>query len=60
MRDQILAKHYQNPLEVQGKRITIMKELPKEVVQKRRDYKKLTDKLRPEDIRYRWEIPESL
>lgn len=37
-----------------------MKELPKEVISARKNYKKLTEKLNLENTRYRWEIPEGL
>lgn len=44
----------------QGKRIRIMKELLKEIVQRRKYYRKLVEKLNSEHVRYRWLIPECL
>lgn len=60
IRDQILMKHSQNPLEIQGGKILFMKELPKEIIQSRRSYKKIVDKLKGDNVRYRWELPEGL
>lgn len=44
----------------QGKQIRILKELPKEVVQTRKNYKMLIEKLISDGVRYRWQIPEGL
>lgn len=60
MREDILRKHCKNPLEIDGKRIIIMKELSRQVLQERKKYRKLTEKLRLKNIRYRWELPEGL
>lgn len=40
MRDMILSKHYKEPMEIMEKQIRIMKELPREVLQARKNYKK--------------------
>lgn len=60
LRDMIFSKQYQEPLEVSGKKIKIWREFPKEVVKQRKEFKLLTDSLRREQIRYRWEIPRGV
>lgn len=60
MKNLILAEHYQEPLEVLGKRIKIWKELPKEIIQRRKDFKQLVEKLRQEQVCYRWEVPHGI
>lgn len=37
-----------------------MKQLPRNVLQNRKKYRKLTDKLKQLNIRYRWEIPQGV
>lgn len=37
-----------------------MKELPKEIVQRRKNYRKLVEQLNMEHVRYRWLVPEGL
>lgn len=56
MRDIILPKHFHEPMMVLGKRIKIWKELPNEVIQQRKTFKQLTEKLIQGKIRFRWEI----
>lgn len=56
MRDLILAKQYQEPMEISGKRIKIWREMPRDLIIQRKEYRQLTDKLRQEQVRYRWEI----
>lgn len=56
MRNLILTKNTEEPMEVMGKRIKIWKELPKEVFQQRKKFKQLTEKLIQRKIRFRWEI----
>lgn len=56
----ILAKHFHEPMEVSGKRIKIWKELPKEVIHERKNYKKLIDKLNLEKIHYRWDLSQGV
>lgn len=46
MRDLIFVRHYQDPLEVLGKRIKIWKELPRDLIKQRKEFKQLVDKLR--------------
>lgn len=60
MRDAILNKQYHEPMEISGKRIKIWKELPKDVIQQRKEFKQLLDRLRLEQIQYRWEIPRGI
>lgn len=38
MKEEILRKHYKNPLEIDGKRIKIMKELPKKLPRNKEIY----------------------
>lgn len=59
-RDLILAKHFQEPMEISGKGIKIWKELSKTVIQQRKAFKQLIDKLIQKKIRYRWEIPNGV
>lgn len=37
-----------------------MKDLPKSILQQRKKFKKLTDKLKHRNVRFRWEILEGL
>lgn len=60
MCDLILAKQYQEPMEIMGKQIKIWKELLRELIKQRKEYRQLTDKLRQEQVRYRWEIPRGV
>lgn len=60
MWDLIFASHYREPVEVQGKKIKIWRELPKEVIKQRKEMKQLTDRLRLEQIKYRWEVPRGI
>lgn len=57
---EIWAKSFKEPLEKEGKTIRILKELPKIVIENRKDFKPLTDKLKKLRVRYRWEIPFGL
>lgn len=58
--DEILDKQFKEPLHNKGKVIRILKELPKDVLQMRRNYRKITERLSSEHNRYRWQIPEGL
>lgn len=60
LRDSIFARHYQEPLEIAGKKIKIWRELPKVMIKQRKEYKQLVEKLRSEQIRYRWEMPRGI
>lgn len=57
IRDLILSRHFQEPLEVLGKKVKIWKELPREVIQQRKNFKQLVEKLKQDQIRFRWELP---
>lgn len=59
-RDLVLRKHFQEPMEVLGKRIKIWKEIPKEVVLQRKQFKPLVEKLSQDKVRFRWEIPRGV
>lgn len=60
MKEEILTKSYKEPLELEGEQIKILKELPKKVLESRKQLKPLTDKLKKLKIRFRWEIPNGL
>lgn len=57
MKEEIFHKAYKDPLEIEGETIKILKELPKKVIETRKQYKPLVDKLKKLKIRFRWEIP---
>lgn len=59
-KEEILKKHYETPLEVDNKKILVLKEIPRKALIRRKSYKKLIDFLIAKDIRYRWELPEGL
>lgn len=60
MRDAIFSEQYQEPLEIGGKRIKIWKELPRDLIKQRREFKQIVDKLRQEQTRYRWKVPRGI
>lgn len=60
LRDEILDRQTREPLMDKGKQVRIMKELPKQILQNRRNYRKLIEKLSTEHVRYRWLIPEGV
>lgn len=60
LKEEIIKQNYDNPIEVKGKKVTIMKELPRQVIAQRRTFKSLTDKLRKKKMRFRWEIPSGI
>lgn len=57
MRDLIFTRQFKEPMEVKGKYIKIWKELPRDLIKQRREFKQLVDRLRQEQVKYRWEIP---
>lgn len=57
IRDLILSRHFQEPLESQGKKVKIWKELPREVLQQRKSFRQLVEKLKKDQVRFRWELP---
>lgn len=54
MKEVILCEQFQNLFKVQFTKIIVMKELPRKMVQERKGFKKLTDKLRKQKIRFHW------
>lgn len=46
MKDEILKLSFLNPMEVKGKKVIIMKELPKQLLVDRKIFRKLTDRLK--------------
>lgn len=54
-----MKQQYSDLLKIESKNI-IMKELPGKIVQDRKLFKKLTDKLRQKNIRFIWEIPQGM
>lgn len=60
IKEDIIAKSYKSPFEINGKTIKILKELPKKVIHHRKEYRSLTEKLKNFKIIYRWEFPEGL
>lgn len=60
IRDEIFEKQLKAPLQIQDKKIRIMKKLPKEIIQRRKNYRKLIEELNSEQVRYRSLVPEGL
>lgn len=60
MKDDIVTKSFKEPLEFEGKTIRIMKELPKKVLDSRKDFRPLSDKLKSLKLKFRWESPTGL
>ena len=60
MKERIVTKQFQDPLEIDGKTIIIMKELPRSVLLDRKKYRVLIQTLKDMNIRYRWELPEGV
>lgn len=56
MKEEIIKQSYQNS-EVNGKQILIMKELPKQILMDRKAFRKLTDKLKVNNVKFQWEMP---
>lgn len=54
------SKEFQGYPTDRGETIKVLKELPKKVIQSRKEYHPLTEILKKQDIRYRWKIPEGL
>lgn len=49
-KEDVLREHFQNPLRIEGGKIFVMKELPKQMILKWKAYKKLTDKIKTDLI----------
>lgn len=60
LKEEILRQGIKNPIEYKGKKIRILRELPRQVLMERKIYKKLTEKLFKKNIRFRWELPRGL
>lgn len=60
MKEEFVSKSFKEPLELEGKSIKVLKELPKKVIDSRKTFRPLTDKLKKMKIRFRWEIPIGL
>lgn len=60
LKEEILKIQYDKPLEIDGEKIRIIRELPKKILLLRKDYRKLKDKLDGLKIRFRWEIPQGM
>lgn len=60
MRDQIVLLSSKNPIEYKEKKVLILKELPRQVLAERKKYRKLTNKLKRKDVRFKWEMPTGL
>ncbi|XP_048343025.1 uncharacterized protein LOC125427530 [Sphaerodactylus townsendi] len=60
LRDEVLRFHSRQPLQIDGKRLIILKEVPLSIQRRRKDYKLLTDMLRSNNITFRWIIPEGI
>lgn len=59
-KEEFLRKHYETPLEVDNKKILVLKEILRKALSRRKNYKKLIDFLASKNIRYRWDLPEGL
>lgn len=60
MKEDIFLKSYNDPLEKEGKTVRVLKELPRKVMEGRKQFKPLVDKLKRLKIKFRWEIPVDL
>lgn len=60
MKEDILKLSFENPINYKGKRVIIMRELPRDVIMQRKKLKKLVDSLRKKDVKFRWELPIGL
>ncbi|XP_048353685.1 uncharacterized protein LOC125433238 [Sphaerodactylus townsendi] len=60
MRDEILRFHSTSRIQLEGKDMIILKEIPAVIRRKRKDYTQLVDTLRLNNISFRWNIPEGL
>lgn len=55
-----MRQNFKNPIEYEGSRVKIMRQLPKQILTEKKAFKKLTDKLRGKNIGFRWELPKGL
>jgi len=54
-KEQILRKHYNSRLNIEGVEIIVLKEIPSRILRKRKEYLFLTNKLRAKNISFRWQ-----
>lgn len=59
-KEEILRKQYETPMEIDNKKIMVLKEVPKKVLTRRKKYKVLIEHLKENNISYRWEMPEGI
>lgn len=59
MKEDILQQ-FKSPLEIDGKRILILKEIPRKALALRKKYRTLTEALSKQNIKFRWELPEGV
>lgn len=60
LKDKILHQKGQVKLVIDDRPIKIFKEIPKRILKKRQNYKTVTEALRKNSIRFRWEFPEGI
>lgn len=58
--EELLTKLYKDPPEYEGKTVKVLKELPKKVIESRKQFKQIVEKLKKLKICFRWEIPVGL
>lgn len=56
----VLKQQYKEPLEVDGKRILILEEIPRKALALRKKYRKLVDILTNQNIKYQWDLLEGI
>ncbi|XP_008107603.2 inner centromere protein isoform X2 [Anolis carolinensis] len=59
-RDEILMSNNRNPMYFKEKKIIVLKEFPQAILNRRRKYFFLTDELKRQKIRFRWERSEGI
>lgn len=57
LKDEKIKQSFLNLIEYKGKKVLIRRELPKQVILESKRFRKLTDKLRGGNLRFRWEFP---
>lgn len=60
LKDEIVQQSLQSPIEYNGKKVVILRELPRQIITEREKIKKLTDNLKKKGVRFRWELPAGL
>lgn len=60
LKEEILRQSILNPIEYNGKKVRILRKLPRQVLWDRKIYRKLTEKLIKKNKRFRWELPNGL